>query len=377
LPSTASEPCRSRWLTEKGLKELEQLFLTIVYHPAARILIADNDRNYLEASVGAGKLLGVPREKIIARSLDDFASPGIKPLIQERWRTLLQEGEQKGTLQPLSLDGTPRDIEYTAKVNVLPVRHLLLLHARTKPVEPSKDPALGNTPAWVQDYALLLSDVDGKIVAWYSGAERIYGYSAREAIGQHLCVLYPAGNSRQVKEELSRAAGEGHKGSEGWCQRKDGSRFWANAVTTAIKDENGDLQGFARVVRDFSDRHERDEKMRRRQARTCPMPAASTIAGVVYGEFDRITDANDTFLAFVGYSREDAIAGRLTWSDLTPREYSALDDFAHEEALLFGACTPFEKELIRKDGTRVPVLTCLSQLARLAAGKSFGISRGI
>jgi PAS domain S-box-containing protein len=343
-------------LTENGPKELEQLFRTIVFHPAAPILIADNDRNYLEASVGAGKLLGVPREKIIGRSLDDFALPGIKPLIQERWGTLLQEGEQKGTLPLMSPDGTPRDVEYTAKANVLPARHLLLLRDQTKPAEPSKDPAPGNTWAWVQDYALLLADRDGKIVAWYSGAERIYGYSAGEAIGQHLSVLYPAENSRLVKEELSRAAVEGHKGSEGWGQRKDGSRFWANAVTTAIKGENGDLQGFARVVRDFSDRHERDEKLRRRQARARPIPAASAIAGVVYGEFDRITDANDTFLAFIGYSREDVIAGRLTWSDLTPREYSPLDDFAQEEALLFGACTPFEKELIRKDGTRVPVL---------------------
>jgi len=364
LPSTASQPRATLWLAENGPKELEQLFRTIVYHPAAPILIADNDRNYREASVGAGKLLGIPREKIIGRSLDDFAVPGIKPAIPERWQTLLREGQQTGTLQLLGPDGAPRDVEYTAKANVLPVRHLLVLRDKTKPAEPDKDPSLSDIPSWVQDYALFLMDEDGKIAAWYAGAERIYGYPANEAIGQHLSLLYPAEENPQVKvqEELSRAASEGHKGTEGWCLRKDASRFWANAITMALRDGSGDLQGFARVVRDFSDRHARDEKLRRSRARARPIPAESTIAGVVSGEFDRIPEANDTFLELVGYSREDLLAGRLVWPDLTPPEYLALDELAHEEGLRFGACTPFEKELIRKDGTRVPVLVTTAVL---------------
>jgi PAS domain S-box-containing protein len=363
-PSTASQPHASPWLTEHGPKELEQLFRTIVFHSAAPILIADNDRNYREASVGAGKLLGIPREKIIGRRLDDFAAPGIKPVLPERWQTLLKEGEQSGTLQLLGPDGTPREVEYTAKANVLPARSLLVLRDKTKPSEPDKDPALRNIPAWVQDYALFLLDADGIIVTWYDGAERIFGYLADEAIGQHLSLLYPAEQTLQAKvqEELRRAAGEGHKGDEGWRQRKDGTRFWANAITMALRDRNGELQGFARVVRDFSDRHERDEKLRRSRARVRPVPAESTIAGVVSGEFDRIPEANDTFLDLVGYSREDLLAGRLVWPDLTPPEYLALDELAHEEGLRFGACTPFEKELIRKDGTRVPVLVTTAVL---------------
>ena len=91
-------------------------------------------------------------------------------------------------------------------------------------------------------------------------------------------------------------------------------------------------------------------------------PSHSTIAGVVSGEFDRIPEVNDAFLELVGYSREDLLAGRLHWPDLTPPEYAPLDELAHEEGLRFGACTPFEKELIRKDGTRVPVLVATAVL---------------
>jgi len=363
LPSTASKP-RATWLAENGPKQLELLFRTIVFHPAAPILIADNDRKYLEASVGAGKLFGLPREKIIGRSLDDFAAPAIKPVIPERWQALLREGEQSGTLEILSADGTPREVEYTAKTNVLPVRHLLVLRDKTKSAEADRDSSPGRIPAWVDDYALFLIDADGKIVAWYAGAERIYGYPAAEAIGRHLSFLCPDDDTLQsrVREELLRTAGEGYKGTEGWCLRKDASQFWANSVTLALRDGNGELQGFARVVRDFSGRHARDEKLRRSRARLRPVPAESSIAGVVSGEFDRIPEANDTFLELAGYTREDLRAGRLVWPDLTPAEYLPLDELAHEEGLRFGACTPYEKELTRKDGTRVPVLVTTAVL---------------
>lgn len=168
--------------------------------------------------------------------------------------------------------------------------------------------------------------------------------------------LYPADDALKTKlsDELKRSEEEGHFGNELWCMKKDGTRFWANIITMALKNENGELQGFARVVRDFSERHERDEKLRKSRSRLRLLPAESTFAGIVSGEFDRIPDANDAFLDLVGYTREDLQAERLRWLDLTPPEHVAFDELAHEEALRFGACTPYEKELIRKDGTRVP-----------------------
>jgi formate hydrogenlyase transcriptional activator len=120
-----------------------------------------------------------------------------------------------------------------------------------------------------------------------------------------------------------------------------------------LKDENGDLQGFARVVRDFSNRHPTEEPEGNGRLQSA---AESNIVGIVSGEFDRVTEASDEFLRMVGYSREDLEAGRLHWPDLTPPEYFPLDDRAHEEGLRYGACTPFEKEYIRKDGDRVRVL---------------------
>jgi formate hydrogenlyase transcriptional activator len=290
-------------------------------------------------------------------------------VISDRWRAFLANGEQRGTLQVVGADGVPRDVEYIARGSVLPVRHLLVLHDKTtvktqgKPVAAHKDSSKSSVPSWVQDYALFLLDEGGNVVAWYAGAERIFGYKSEEAIGQHVSLFYPDENAGgMLYEELKKVAAEGHVGAEGWRVKNDGSRFWANEITMALKDETGALQGFARVVRDFSDRHERGEKLRRSRARLRLFPAESMIAGIVSGEFDRIPDANDAFLDLVGYSHADLQGGRLHWPDLTPPEYVALDEVAHEEGLRFGACTPFEKELIRKDGTRVPVLVATAVL---------------
>ena len=366
MSSAGSQSSATRWLVENGPRELELLFRAIIYHPSAPIFITDDDGNSKDASVGVRKLLGLPREEIIGRPVDDFAEPSFKPQISQLWKALREKGELEGTLGLVGPDGNPLEVEYTAKGNVLPVRNLLVLHEKTPAARTGHVAGADGDriPSWVQDYALFLLDVDGRIVTWYSGAERIYGYEADEAIGQHVSCLYPSEEVERVDfaANLTRAASEGHLGKEGWHSRKDGTRFWANNITMALKNETGELQGFARVVRNFSDRHERDEKLRRSRPRILPVPSQSTIAGVVSGEFDRIPEANDAFLELVGYSREDLLTGRLHWPDLTPPDYAALDELAHEEGLRYGACTPFEKELIRKDGTRVPVMVSTAVL---------------
>src|SRR5271154_1577704 len=94
MPSVASLPLAATWLAENGPKELELLFRAIVFHPAAPILIADNNRHYRAASSGAGKLLGLSRQEIIGRSLDDFVEPDFKPVISDLWQEFLERGEQ-------------------------------------------------------------------------------------------------------------------------------------------------------------------------------------------------------------------------------------------------------------------------------------------
>ena len=362
VPQNPESPA-SKWLVENGPNELESLLRSVIFQPCAPVLIAGDNGDYRDASTGAGKLLGVPRDALIGRQIDEFAPPGLRPEVSQLWQAFVKEGEQDRALQLVGPDGTAREVEYVAKGNVLPVRHALALRDKTAAAG-AGDTSQDRIPAWVQDYALYLLDVEGRIVEWYAGAARMYGYQVDEAIHHHIAFLYPAEDTlrSRLQEEFKRAAGQGHVGTEGWQAKKDGSRFWANAITAALKDEEGTLRGFARVVRNFTERHERDEKLRHDRARVGPISIHPAVAGIVSGEFGHITEANGAFLDLIGHTREDLLAGRLHWPDLTPPEYTPLDELAHEEGLRFGASTPFEKELIRKDGTRVPVLIATAVL---------------
>jgi PAS domain S-box-containing protein len=113
----------------------------------------------------------------------------------------------------------------------------------------------------VIDYGIFMLDPEGHVASWNLGAERIKGYKADEIIGRHFSVFYPkeAQDSGWPQHELAIAKREGRFEDEGWRVRKDGSRFWANVVITAVRDETGTLRGFAKVTRDLTERKRVEE----------------------------------------------------------------------------------------------------------------------
>lgn len=110
----------------------------------------------------------------------------------------------------------------------------------------------------VVDYAIFMLDPEGYVVSWNAGAARTKGYAAAEAIGQHLSIFYTDEDRREGKPSylLDRARREGRAQDEGWRLRKDGTRFWALVVIDAIRNEQGDIIGLAKITRDITDRRE-------------------------------------------------------------------------------------------------------------------------
>ena len=108
----------------------------------------------------------------------------------------------------------------------------------------------------VRDYAIFALDPTGHVLTWNPGAERFKGYKAEEIIGKHFSIFYPQSkiDEGHPDYELRVAAAEGRFEEEGWRLRKDGSRFWANVVITALRGPNGELVGFAKVTRDLTER---------------------------------------------------------------------------------------------------------------------------
>ena len=134
----------------------------------------------------------------------------------------------------------------------------------------------------VEDVAILLLDPNGIVVSWNRGAERLKGYAAHEIVGRTFELFYPdeAIEVGHPQRELEAAVAMGHYSEEGWRVRKDGSRFWAHVVITAIHDEHGDIEGFGKITRDLTPVKQAEEQRARAFALLEATAATDSLTGL-------------------------------------------------------------------------------------------------
>jgi PAS domain S-box-containing protein len=131
----------------------------------------------------------------------------------------------------------------------------------------------------VRDYAIFCLDQAGIITTWNAGAEHVKGYLANEIVGQHFSRFYVEEDvARGIPEmDMERAAATGRAQSEGWRVRKDGSRFWAHTVLTAIRNDQGDLIGFSKITHDLTERKNAEQKLQEARASLAHMARVTTM----------------------------------------------------------------------------------------------------
>jgi PAS domain S-box-containing protein len=120
----------------------------------------------------------------------------------------------------------------------------------------------------IKDYAIFTLDANGIVSSWNEGAERMTQFTTEEIVGRHLLTFYPPEDLLRTSpdEELAQAAREGRVEREGWRTRKDGTRYWASAITTAMFDPDGRLVGYSRITRDLTQRRRDEEQLRQLNA---------------------------------------------------------------------------------------------------------------
>jgi PAS domain S-box-containing protein len=121
----------------------------------------------------------------------------------------------------------------------------------------------------VIDYGIFVLDPDGHVISWNTGAEKLKGYTREDILGQHFSIFYPpeVNATGWPQEELRRARELGRFEDEGWRVRKDGTRFWANVIITAVHDDNGELSGYVKITRDLTERRRHEEELRASEQR--------------------------------------------------------------------------------------------------------------
>src|SRR5215218_9487929 len=163
----------------------------------------------------------------------------------------------------------------------------------------------------VSDYAIFMLSPDGSVVSWNEGAERIQGYGASEITGKHFSIFYAEEDVERglPGEELRVAAAEGRFEEEGLRVRKDGTRYQAEVVITALRDEAGNLRGFSQVTRDITARKEAEEALRTSLRRMADLKAALDESAIVSttDQHGKITYANERFCEISGYYMEELV----------------------------------------------------------------------
>jgi diguanylate cyclase (GGDEF)-like protein/PAS domain S-box-containing protein len=203
----------------------------------------------------------------------------------------------------------------------------------------------------VMDYAIIMLDPDGRVVSWNTGAERIKGYRADEIIGRHFSCFYPAEDVQSGKpgRELAVATAEGRVLNEGWRLREDGSRFFANVIITALRDDAGRLRGFSKVTRDISEQ----KRSQASQARLVAILDSTPDFVVMADASGQVFYTNRLGRQMVGRSDEDI--SRMTIFDYHPAWATEIIETAGIPTARKKGMWSGEIALLRRDGSEIPV----------------------
>ena len=168
----------------------------------------------------------------------------------------------------------------------------------------------------VKDYAIFMLDPEGHIISWNAGAQRLKGWASHEIIGKHFSTFYPEEDiiNEKPRRELETALRDGVVEDEGWRVRKDGTRFFANVIITAVYDAEQNLRGFAKVTRDISERR-RAEELRRAmiEQREARLRAEEESRAA-----QASSRAKDAFLMTLSHELRTPLTSILGWARLLP-----------------------------------------------------------
>jgi PAS domain S-box-containing protein len=280
LVTAAIRDITVRKKAERHLAQMEGRYRGLLEAAPDAMVVVNPSGEIVLLNVQAERQFGYRRDELIGQKVKNIIPEGFaERLIADGTRTAAEAlAQQIGT--GLELVGRRKDgSEFPIEIMLSPLESSegILVTAAIRDITERKqveDALRQNEERFrlivsnVKDYANIMLDTEGLIVSWNQGAERIKGYRAEEIIGKHFSQFYGAEDVRNGGPalELKQAIESGRFEGEGWRVRKDGSRFLANIVITALRDERGRLRGFGKITRDITERKRAEEALMKTMA---------------------------------------------------------------------------------------------------------------
>ncbi|HYD32749.1 MAG TPA: PAS domain S-box protein [Azospirillaceae bacterium] len=259
---------------ERQLRESEAQTRAILETAVDGIITIDEHGSVLSLNAAAEHLFGYGAAEVVGRNVKMLMPEPYRSAHDEYLANYRQTGERKiigigREVQGLRKDGSVFPLELSVGEAVVSGTRFFTGIVRDISERKKTEEELRHSEERfrllienVRDYAITWLDIDGRIVSWSTGGERIYGWSAEEIIGQPMSKLYPSEAMDGADAALALVRENGRYEGEGWRLRKDGSLFWAHVVITPLWDEHRQMRGFVRVARDMTDRKQAEEALR-------------------------------------------------------------------------------------------------------------------
>jgi PAS domain S-box-containing protein len=280
LVTAAIRDITVRKRAEKHLAQMEGRYRGLLEAAPDAMVVVNTSGEIVLLNVQAERQFGYRRDELVGQKVKNIIPEGFaERLIADGTRTAAEAlAQQIGT--GLELNGRRKDgSEFPIEIMLSPLESSegILVTAAIRDITERKrveDTLRQNEERFrlivsnVKDYANIMLDTEGLVISWNQGAERIKGYRAEEIIGQHFSRFYATEDVRNgvPARELKQATETDRFEGEGWRLRKDGSRFLANVVITALRDERGRLRGFGKITRDITERRQAEESLMKTMA---------------------------------------------------------------------------------------------------------------
>lgn len=274
---------------------------------------------------GAERLFGWTREEAVGSRAADLLSTEFPRPLEEIEQKVRATGRWEGQLTHRAKDGSRVQVasRWAAARDPRHPSDLILMIESDVTAKLDADRRLDEMHELlrllvsnVQDYALFLLDTQGRVMSWNEGARRLKQYTQAEVLGRHFSIFYEPEQVADGKPDraLAITRQEGRYQDEGWRVRKDGTRFWADVVITALRDDSGELRGFAKITRDRTEKHRESERL---------MALEATKAQFLRLASHELRGPLGTLRGYTSLLREGMLEGRAAEK---ARAYEVLDD---------------------------------------------------